>query len=87
MRVKKIQKELQKQQKVFQKLEKEVADLNIQKNELIAKLVLPDIYSNGLEFKKTESAYKDVVSKLEQANKEYEVVFEKIISLDEDLLS
>ena len=82
-----VQKELQKQQKVFQKLEKEVADLNIQKNELEAKLALPDIYSNGLEFKKTESAYKDVVSKLEQANKEYEVVFEKIISLDEDLLS
>jgi len=82
-----VQNELKKQQKVFQKLEKEVADLNTQKLELETKLALPDIYSNATEFKKTEAAYKDVLAKLDVANKEYEVVFEKIISLDEELLS
>ena len=82
-----VQKELQKQQKVFQKLEKEVAELNTQKAELEAKLALPDIYTNGEEFKKTESAYKAVVTKLDTANKDYEIVFEKIISLDEQLLT
>ena len=82
-----VQKELQKQQKVFQKLEKDVADLNTQKEELEGKLAQPDIYSNPEEFKKTEAAYKSVLSKIESLNKEYEIVFEKIISLDEELLS
>ncbi|RYZ29835.1 MAG: ABC transporter ATP-binding protein, partial [Chitinophagaceae bacterium] len=81
-----VQNELKKQQKIFQKLEKDVADLNAQKQDLETKLALPDSYSNPGEFKKIETAYKDVLSKLEIANKEYEVVFEKIISLDEELL-
>ncbi|RYF79485.1 MAG: ABC transporter ATP-binding protein, partial [Chitinophagaceae bacterium] len=82
-----VQKELQKQQKVFQKLEREVAELNTQKTELEAKLALPAIYTNGEDFKKTEAAYKAVITKLDTANKEYEIVFEKIISLDEQLLA
>lgn len=81
-----VQKELQKQQKVFQKLEKEVAELNTQKAELEAKLASPDIYTKGDEFKKTESAYNAILAKLDTANKEYEIVFEKIISLDEQML-
>jgi ATP-binding cassette subfamily F protein 3 len=82
-----VKKELQKQQKAFQKLEKDVADLNTQKEELETKLALPDIYSNPDDFKKTETTYKQVLAKLEAANKEYEIVFEKIITLDEQLLS
>ncbi|WP_121354963.1 ABC-F family ATP-binding cassette domain-containing protein [Flavisolibacter nicotianae] len=81
-----LQKEVQKQQRLFQKLEKEVEELNAKKAELEAKLSHPETYSNGEEFKKTEALYKDVVAKLAQASKEYEVVFEKMISLDEQLL-
>ncbi|GAA4752514.1 ABC-F family ATP-binding cassette domain-containing protein [Flavisolibacter ginsenosidimutans] len=81
-----VQAELKKQQKLFQKLEKDVAELTAKKDKLEAKLAHPDTYSNGEEFKKTEAAYKDVTTKLEAANKEYEIVFEKMISLDEDLL-
>jgi ATP-binding cassette subfamily F protein 3 len=81
------QKELQKQQRLFQKLEKDVEELNVKKEALEAKLAHPDIYANGDEFKKTEAAYKEVITKLEAANKEYEVVFEKMISLDEELLN
>ena len=50
------------------------------------KLTRPDAYANSDEFKKTEGAYKQLVAKLAAANKEYEIVFEKIISLDEELL-
>ena len=81
-----VQAELKKQQKLFQKLEKDVADLTAKKEELEGKLSHPDIYANGEEFKKTEAAYKDVVARLDRANKEYEIVFEKMISLDEELL-
>lgn len=82
-----IRKELQKQQKVFQQLEKQLAQLNIQKEELELKLTNPEIYATNKEFKKTESAYKETIRKLETANKDYEKVFEKIIELDEALLS
>ncbi len=82
-----LQKELQKQQKAFQKLEKDVETLNAQKAELEAKLSHPDTYSNADDFKKTEAAYKDVSARLGAATKEYEIVFEKIITLDEALLS
>jgi ATP-binding cassette subfamily F protein 3 len=81
-----IRKELQKQQKTFQQLEKKVAEITQQKEELEIKLTRPEIYASGEEFKKTEAAYKDALNKLQAANKEYEKVFEKIIELDEQLL-
>jgi hypothetical protein len=61
--------------------------LNTQKEQLEAKLALPDAYGNAEEFKKTEASYKQLLSKLDVATKEYEMIFEKIITLDEDLLS
>lgn len=82
-----VQKELQKQQRLFQKLEKDVEELNTRKDELEAKLSHPETYANADEFKKTEAAYKEVVSKLAVATREYEVVFEKMISLDDELLN
>ncbi|HWI89854.1 MAG TPA: ABC-F family ATP-binding cassette domain-containing protein [Flavisolibacter sp.] len=81
-----IKKDLQRQQKTFQQLEKKVAELTLQKEALEIKLTQPETYANGEEFKKTETSYKDAVSKLQAANKEYEKVFEKIIELDEQLL-
>ncbi len=82
-----VQKELQKQQKAFQKLEKDVETLNAQKAELEAKLAQPGTYSNAGDFKNTEAAYKDLLERLEKATKEYEIVFERMISLDAELLS
>jgi ATP-binding cassette subfamily F protein 3 len=82
-----IQKELQKQQKVFQKLEKELEELKNKKEDFESKLAHFDIYANAAEFKETETAYRDVLQKLEAANKEYEIVFEKIMSLDEEMLN
>jgi ATP-binding cassette, subfamily F, member 3 len=82
-----LKKELQKQQKVFQQLEKKIAELAQKKEELELMLTKPEIYADKDAFKKTESGYKDAVAKLEAANKEYEKVFEKIIELDEQLLA
>ncbi|HVF81659.1 MAG TPA: ATP-binding cassette domain-containing protein, partial [Flavisolibacter sp.] len=77
------QKELQKQQKVFQKLEQDLAALNTQKEALEVKLAHPGAYSNPEEFKNTEASYKEVLVKLTAVTKEYEMVFEKMIALDE----
>ena len=52
--------------------------MNVQKEELEARLTKPEIYANAEEFKKAEASYKEVVKKLEIANKDYEEVFEKI---------
>jgi len=79
---KEAQKELQKQQRLFQQLEKQLADLNKKKTELEARLAEPDTYSNPDEFKKTEAAYKKATQELETDNKEYEVVFEKLMELE-----
>ena len=58
-----------------------------EKQELELKLASPDTYSNGEEFKKTESDYKLTLEKLEAANREYEKVFEKMMELDDDMIA
>ena len=82
-----LKKELQKQQRLFQQLEKQIAELKAKKEDLEMSLTKPEIYANKDEFKKTETAYKEAVNKLAAANREYETVFEKIMVLDEQLLA
>jgi ATP-binding cassette, subfamily F, member 3 len=79
---KEAQKELQKTQRLFQQLEQKIADLNKQKLVLENALASPDTYNNPGQFKKTESDYQSVNTELKQLNKQYEEVFEKIISLE-----
>jgi ATP-binding cassette, subfamily F, member 3 len=82
-----IKKELQKQQKIFQQLEKQLAILNSKKQDFELQLAQPTTYANVEIFKKTEADYKSVIKDLETVNKEYELVFEKLINLDEQLLA
>jgi ATP-binding cassette, subfamily F, member 3 len=79
---KEAQKELQKQQRLFQQLEQKMADLNKQKSTLEAALAAPDTYSDPEKFKKTEKDYQSVNIQLSQLNKEYETVFEKLMTLE-----
>jgi ATP-binding cassette, subfamily F, member 3 len=79
---KEAQKELQKQQRIFQQLEQKIAEMNKQKTTLEAALAAPDTYSNPDQFKKTEKDYQSVNNQLSQLNKEYEVVFEKLMELE-----
>ncbi|MDQ3550419.1 MAG: ATP-binding cassette domain-containing protein, partial [Bacteroidota bacterium] len=74
---KEAQKELQKQQKVFQQLEKQVNELTQMKNKLEADLASPDIYEKPELFTKTEADYKEDMQKLKITTAQYEEVFEK----------
>jgi len=75
-------KELQKQQKIFQQLEEKVALLTKQKAELEAALTDPATYSDKQKFLQAESAYNKASLELDQLNKQYEQVFEKIMELE-----
>ena len=79
---KEAKKELQKQQRLFEKLEKEIAELNQQKTQLEALLGSSEIYSDKQKFFDTENKYKQVTAQLETASKSYEEVFERILSLE-----
>ncbi|MFL5789434.1 MAG: ABC-F family ATP-binding cassette domain-containing protein, partial [Flavisolibacter sp.] len=80
-----IQKELQKHQKTFQQLEKDLASLNAEKAILEEKLADSSIYANVEEFKKIESDYSKITDKLIRINIQYEDIFEKILSLESEL--
>jgi ATP-binding cassette subfamily F protein 3 len=75
-------KELQKQQKLFQQLEEKISLLNQQKVELEAALADSATYSDKQKFLQTESAYREVTAHLERLTIQYEEVFEKIIQLE-----
>ena len=75
-------KELQKQQRIFQQLEEKVALLTKQKSELEAALTDPATYSDKQKFLQAEARYNKAAAELEQLNKQYEQVFEKIMELE-----
>ena len=74
-----INKEADKIKKQFSSLEGKIAELTKKKAGLEAELGNPDIYSNNAKFVQTESDYKNITAELLVANKEYEVVFEKMM--------
>lgn len=79
---KEAQKELQKQQRLFQQAEQKLAELNKRKQALEADLSAPDTYSDAGKFKKTEQEYAAVQQELKSANGQYETLFEKIMELE-----
>ena len=76
---KEAKKELQKQQRRFEQLEQDLAKMNEQKKELEAQLGSPDVYSDKNRFAQAEKAYQEWKEKFEQANKEYEGLFEALM--------
>lgn len=75
-------KELQKVKTQFKQLEEQLVSLKSTKTELENKLADPEIYGNKEKFIQAESAYKKATQELNQANKEYEIVFEKMMELE-----
>ena len=75
-------KELQKQQRIFQQLEEQLAKLNLQKKELENLLIDPATYSEKNKFQETELSLKKVNQELSALNQQYEQVFEKIVDLE-----
>lgn len=80
---KELKKELQKQKNLFQQLEDKIAKLNKKKTELELALSMPDVYGNKTKFLETESAYSTITEDLKKANSEYEIVFEKLMGLED----
>ena len=75
-------KELQKQQRIFQQLEEQIAALNKKKVELEAALIDPAVYSDKSKFLQAEAAFKKAGDEINSLNAEYEKVFEKIVELE-----
>ena len=82
---KELKKELQKQKNRFQQLEEKIAQLNKNKITLEAALALPEVYNNKNKFVNAEADYKNNSIELEKLNAEYEVVFEKVMELEEKM--
>jgi ATP-binding cassette subfamily F protein 3 len=79
---KNVQKDLQKQQRLFKNTEEELAKCSEDKKIMESKLSSPEIYTDKEKFRETEKKYKDLQSRIDQLNKIYEEVFEKIIELE-----
>ena len=82
---KEVKKEYQKNKNRFQQIEEKLAQLNNSKVELEQSMASPDSYTNKEKFHQTELAYKKVIEELAILTKEYEIVFEKVMELEEKM--
>lgn len=82
---KELKKEYQKNKNRFQQIEEKLALLNKSKAELELLMASPDNYANKEKFHATETSYKKVTNELSILNKEYEIVFEKVMELEEKM--
>ena len=82
---KEIKKEYQKNKTRFQQIEEKLAQLNKTKAALELLMASPDGYANKDKFHQTETDYKKLTNELEALNKEYEIVFEKVMELEEKM--
>ncbi len=79
---KQMQRELQKQQKLLEKTESQINAIEAEKIVLEGQLASPDIYADKNKFIETEKKYNDICAQLSALQKEYELIFEKIIELE-----
>ncbi len=84
---KEIKKELNKYQKQLLQLEEKINSVTQLKNELEQQLSHPDTYADKNKFLETETKYKQQQQTLEQLNREYEPLFEKVMELEAKLNS
>jgi ATP-binding cassette subfamily F protein 3 len=80
---KELKKELQKQQRLFQQLEEKINKLNQQKSELERSLGDPSIYADKEKFVAAEMKYKKACGELTDLDTQYEILFEKVMELEE----
>ncbi len=82
---KELKKEYQKSKNRFQQIEEKLAQLNKKKASLEQEMASPAGYSNKQKFQQTEAEYKAVAAEIKSLDKEYEVVFEKVMELEEKI--
>ena len=81
------QKELQKLQKQFGKVESELEKLKSWQRNIEADMAAPQIYADRTKFLQLENEYKNNDQKIRSLNKEYEELFEKILDRETQLQS
>jgi ATP-binding cassette, subfamily F, member 3 len=79
---KELQKELQKQQRRLQNLEQDIEKAKQETSKLEQALGLPENYSDKKKFVTIENDYKKASNNLQQLNKQYEELFEKVMELE-----
>jgi ATP-binding cassette, subfamily F, member 3 len=77
-----LQKELQRQKKLFTQLEEKIALFTKTKAELENALATPETYNDKTKFVQTETAYMANSDELAKLNAEYEIAFEKVMELE-----
>jgi ATP-binding cassette subfamily F protein 3 len=77
------EKELVKVKKQFQQIEEKISKLNLEKIKLEADLASPNIYLDKQKFVDAENRYKQNTDQLNTTNQEFEVVFEKMMTLEQ----
>ncbi len=82
---KEVKKEYQKNKTRFQQIEEKLAQLNQRRVLLEAAMAAPGNYADKDKFHKIEADYKAVSVELVILNKEYEIVFEKVMELEEKM--
>ena len=82
---KEVKKEYQKNKTRFQQIEEKLAQLNQRKMALETAMASPEGYASKDKFQQTETEYKSVTTELINLNKEYEIVFEKVMELEEKM--
>ena len=82
---KEMKKEYQKHKSRFQQIEEKLAQLNQRKSVLETAMASSEGYASKNKFQQTESEYKSVTAELISLNKEYEIVFEKVMELEEKM--
>ena len=75
-------KELQKQQRLFQKAEEDIAKLKAEKARLEADLASPEFYGDRNKFQDLEKRYKEASNRLIHLEREYETIFERLMELE-----
>lgn len=74
-----VNKDQQQLQKQFAKAEQELNSLNQRKTEIELELSIPENYADKNKFLQIENEYASVKQKIIKANKEYEILFEKMM--------
>lgn len=77
------QKELQKQQRQFEKAEQTLNELQLALKKQEALLSAPDTYANPALFKETEAKWEQLKKQAGVAQAEYEALFERLMELEE----
>lgn len=78
------QKELQKVQRQFSKLEQDIEKLKEKKIQIELDLSKPEIFSNPNKFQEVEKNYQLIQKELNDANVQYEALFSKILMMEEE---